>query len=93
MTAEAVATTFSWTYLIGIVITMVVIRSRAGVGQGRIKVFGDGGFGPVWFAVCVISMIFWPITLAVWLARGRPEPRVVFNHRAEERLRRQSTGT
>ena len=75
---------FIW--FIGILVALSVMRIRAGAGFWRgLKVFGPGGFGPVWVATIVVCGMFWPVTLAVWLARGRPEPRLVFNHKAEER--------
>ncbi|MER7889744.1 hypothetical protein ABTX15_07980 [Micromonospora sp. NPDC094482] len=79
-------------YFVGFFIGMIILRARAGVGQGRIKVFGSDGFGPVWFTSQLVTLMFWPISLAIWLARGRPEPRVVFNHKAEERRRRRVAG-
>ncbi|GAA0478704.1 hypothetical protein Ade02nite_40740 [Paractinoplanes deccanensis] len=72
-------------YFIGIFIAMVVTRHRAGVGQGRIKVFGRDGFGLGWVLGNAFACLFWPVTLVIWLSRGRPEPRVVFNERARER--------
>lgn len=82
-------------YWVGVFVAVVVIRARAGVGQRRIRVFGRGGFGLAWTATSAIAVAFWPITLIVWLARGRPEPRVVFNEKAVERkaapVRREDT--
>ena len=76
---------FSW--FIGILVALSVMRVRAGAGFWRgLKVFGPSGFGPVWVATIVVCGMFWPVTLVVWLLRGRPEPRMVFNHKAEERL-------
>lgn len=75
----------------GFIVSSVVIRARAGVGQGRIRVFGKHGFGLVWVMMAMLASFFWPITLAMWLARGRPEPRVVFNKKAEERQRAATT--
>lgn len=84
--------TIAVVYFVGFVVAMAVLRHRAGVGQGRIKIFGSDGFGLDWFVPHVVAVMFWPVTLVIWLARGRPEPRVVFNHRAEERRRRQVAG-
>jgi hypothetical protein len=75
------------TYWAGLFVGMVVIRHRAGIGQGRMKIFGHDGFGPAWFCQSLVALLFWPATLIIWLARGRPEPRVVFNERAGERRR------
>lgn len=75
-------------YFAGTLISTIVLRARAGVGQRRIKILGADGFGVVWFLTALVSSLFWPVTLAVWLARGRPEPRVVFNEKAAERQRR-----
>jgi hypothetical protein len=74
-------------YFVGFFVAMVVIRHRAGVGQRRLKIFGPGGVGLDWFVVTFVITLFWPVSLGVWLARGRPEPRIVFNERAEERER------
>lgn len=74
-------------WFIGFFIGMVVVRHRAGVGQGRIKILGRDGFGFVWFWRMVFALVCWPVTLAIWLARGRPEARIVFNERAAERRR------
>ncbi|WP_433687049.1 hypothetical protein ACQP0I_26035 [Micromonospora carbonacea] len=75
-------------YLLGILVATIVIRSRAGVGQGPIKILGSDGFGLGWFLTALSASLFWPITLGLWLARGRPGPRVVFNEKAAERRRR-----
>lgn len=78
-------------YLIGMLVSGTVIRARAGTGVWlRLKVFGPEGFGPVWIATATACSVAWPVTLVVWLARGRPEPRVVFNEKAVERQRRQA---
>lgn len=78
-----------WTWLIGIVVAVVVTRARSGIGNwGRIHVFGEGGVGIEWFAGTLMAVAFWPATLAIWLVRGRPEPRIVFNEKAAERRRR-----
>ena len=75
-----------WTLLIGMLVAMSVMRVRAGAGFWRgLKVLGPDGFGVLWVAQLVVCSMFWPVTFAVWLARGRPEPRVVFNHKADER--------
>lgn len=80
-------------FFIGIFVAMSVIRVRAGTGFWYgLRVFGPGGFGPTWVGMLVICSMFWPITLAVWLARGRPEPRIVFNEKALERQRLQAAG-
>lgn len=76
-----------FTWFIGILVALSVMRVRAGAGfWRRLKVFGPNGFGPAWVVTIVACGMFWPVTLAVWLLRGRPEPRMVFNHKAEERL-------
>lgn len=92
MIAESAGAVFAWTYLLGFLVATVVTRHRAGTGQGRIRILGPTGFGVEWFAIALVSSMAWPITLAVWLYRGRPEPRIVFNHKADERQRRQAAG-
>jgi hypothetical protein len=89
--AEIIAPILVWTWIIGVVVSSSVIRVRAGAGFWRgLKVFGPDGFGPIWFGTVLICSMIWPVTLAVWLARGRPQPRVVFNEKALERQRRQA---
>jgi hypothetical protein len=84
---------FGWTTSIGMLVAMSVIRVRAGGGFWLgLKAFGPDGFGPVWVGTLIICSMAWPITLAVWLARGRPEPRIVFNDKAVERQRRAAAG-
>lgn len=71
---------------LGWIIAVAVLRVRAGVGLWhRLRVFGPTGFGLAWNTTIAFCAFFWPITLVVWLARGCPEPRVVFNERALER--------
>ena len=76
-------------WVIGWIVAIGVIRSRAGVDiWHRLKVFGPDGHGPGWAFTAGTAALFWPLTLVVWLARGRPEPSVVFNEKAAERRRR-----
>ena len=82
-----------WTYFIGMFASVGVMRVRCGVGiWHRPKILGPDGFGIVWVVTVVLCSMVWPVTLAVWLFRGRPEPRVVFNEKAAERHRRQAAG-
>lgn len=95
MNSDTIALLIMSTYivwLVGVAGSAMVMRYRAGIGHGRLRVFGPNGFGPAWIATSIALSLAWPITLAVWLYKGRPEPRVVFNHRAEERQRRQAAG-
>ncbi|MDN5932473.1 MAG: hypothetical protein L0I24_15640 [Pseudonocardia sp.] len=95
MNSDTAALLIMWTYLVwllGVAVSAVVIRHRAGTGQGRLRVFGPNGFGLGWIMTSLACSVAWPITLAVWLYRGRPEPRTVFNHKAGERQRRQAAG-
>lgn len=83
---ESMAAVVVWTWLGGIVVAVSVMRVRSGAGfWRRLTVFGPNGFGPMWVATLTVCGMFWPITLVVWLLRGCPEPRVVFNHKADER--------
>jgi hypothetical protein len=76
-------------WFIGWLVAIFVIRARAGAGVwNRLQVFGPDGFGLGWTTSAGTAALFWPITLVIWLARGRPEPRVVFNEKAVERRRR-----
>lgn len=80
-------------YLVGVMVAVIVIKSRAGVGNwARPKIFGPDGFGPVWMTTTLLSSMFWPVVLVRWLVQGRPEPRVVFNEKAMERERRTMVG-
>jgi hypothetical protein len=73
-------------YVVGMFVAASVMRARAGVGVWhRLKVLGDDGFGVAWVTQLTVATMFWPITLVIWLARGCPEPRVVFNEKAVER--------
>lgn len=75
-------------YFVGILVASPILRNRAGLGQGRLQILGPEGVGLDWLVGQVAAMMFWPITLVIWLARGCPEPRIVFNHKADERRRR-----
>jgi hypothetical protein len=73
-------------WIVGWLAAIQVLRSRAGVKTwGRIKVSGRDGYGVGWVMWSGLKSLFWPITLIVWLAMGRPEPRVVFNDKAVAR--------
>lgn len=79
----------SFIYLAGWLGTVCVMRVRAGIPLwGRIKVFGRGGVGVDWILIGIVIALGWPVALVVWLLRGRPEPRIVFNEKARERARR-----
>ena len=75
-------------WFVGAVIARTVMCVRAGLPPvRRLEVLGRGGIG-FWYADLLgLKTIFWPITLAVWLLAGRPEPRVVFNEVARMRAR------
>ncbi|MCG5451833.1 hypothetical protein [Micromonospora hortensis] len=75
-------------YFLGFFIGLIYVRARAGLGQGRIKIIGEGGVGLEWFVGSLLTLMFWPVSFVVWLARGRPEARIVFNDKARERRRR-----
>jgi hypothetical protein len=71
---------------VGFIVGIGVLRVRAGLGLWHtLRVFGPGGVGLAWPFAAGLCALLWPITLVVWLARGCPEPRVVFNERAEAR--------
>ncbi|WP_157467393.1 hypothetical protein [Frankia sp. QA3] len=61
----------------GIVVSIASMRVRAGLGFWH-------GLRPsdvasvVWLVKAAICSVFWPVTLVVWLARGRPQPSVVY---------------
>ncbi|WP_345411428.1 hypothetical protein [Pseudonocardia xishanensis] len=76
-------------FLGGVLVSGFVLRARAGIGIWRgMKVLGPDGFGLGWTVTAALCSLVWPVTLVLWLARGRPEPRVVFNEKAAERRRR-----
>ncbi len=80
------AAVFGWTWLIGTVVALSVMRVRAGAGFWLgLKIGGPSGFPVLWVGQLVVLSMFWPVTLVVWLVRGRPEPRWVFNQKAAER--------
>ena len=91
--AETLGTTLTYLYLPGFIVSVFVMRARAGAGiWHRLRITGPQGFGIVWTTTVALCSMVWPITLAVWLLRGRPEPRVVFNEKAVERQSRQAAG-
>jgi hypothetical protein len=60
-------------YLVGMLTSVGVGRSRAGISQrGRLSALTILGSLP-WFLAQMASMFVWPIFLCVWLARGRPQ--------------------
>jgi hypothetical protein len=60
-------------YVIGLLAVVVVSRARVGLTQlGRMSGATVLGSLP-WFVTQIAAMLFWPIFLGVWLARGRPE--------------------
>lgn len=78
-------------YFVAVFTTVIIFRVRADLGFWHgLKVVGEGGVGLEWLLIAVVSAMFWPITLVIWLIRGRPEPRIVFNDKAVERQRRLS---
>ncbi|MFF0655565.1 hypothetical protein [Micromonospora tulbaghiae] len=79
-------------YALGWFIAFLVIQFRAGLGWHGHKLLGEGGLGIEFLFFSWVAMMFWPVTLVVWLARGRPEPRIVFGDKAEERRRRAVKG-
>ena len=82
-----------WTYLIGGIVAGIVLRVRAGVGvMCRLKILGPDGFGLGWTVHSAVKMMGWPVVLGMWLANGRPEPRVVFNEKAVQRQTSQNLG-
>lgn len=66
-------TAFAFGYLIGMLVSAGVGRSRAGISQrGRLSMFTIFGSLP-WFVTQLVSMFAWPAFLCVWLVRGRPD--------------------
>lgn len=66
-------TAFAFGYLIGMLVSVGVGRSRAGISQrGRLSLFTIFGSLP-WFMTQMASMLAWPAFLCLWLARGRPD--------------------
>jgi hypothetical protein len=60
-------------YVVGWLGSVMVGRSRAGLTQvGRLSLATMfSSFG--WFMHQIASMLLWPVFLAVWLIRGRPD--------------------
>jgi hypothetical protein len=66
------ATAIALAYLVGIITSVVVGRSRTGLSQrGRLSMETIFGSLP-WFLTQMVSMFAWPVFLCVWLVRGRP---------------------
>ncbi len=60
-------------YVVGVIATVAVGRYRVGLSQ-RGRLDGSTALRSMpWVAVSSASMLLWPVFLAVWLARGRPE--------------------
>ncbi|MEV1058759.1 hypothetical protein AB0I92_16010 [Micromonospora chalcea] len=74
-------------YVTGYFISYLVVTFRAGLGWHGNKLLGQGGLGVEFLLFSALTVTFWPIALIAWLARGRPEPRIVFNEKARERRR------
>ena len=73
-------------WLISGLIAGLVYRVRAGLGFWfSYRMLGDGGLGVEWTAITVGKSLVWPVVLLYWLANDRPEPRIVFNEKAELR--------
>lgn len=75
-------------WIVGMLISGFVYRARAGLGiWHRISPIGSGGTGLEWFFVTVGKVLVWPVVCALWVVKGTPEPRIVFNEKAEARRR------
>lgn len=59
-------------WFLGVLISILVFKYRAGVSSGLSR-----GVGCSWFLVNTGKAIFWPAVLVYWLAKGRPDPKVV----------------
>jgi hypothetical protein len=71
-------------HFLGIIVASCVFKNRAGVPMlSRFRIFGKKGFGLGWALTMGGKSMVWPVVLIVWLANGRPEPKVVFNEKAE----------
>ncbi|MEU6151489.1 hypothetical protein ABZ816_15975 [Actinosynnema sp. NPDC047251] len=64
---------FGITYIIGMITTAGIARSRAGLGQGGRLSFLTILGSSRWFLTQMVSMFTWPLFLCVWLVRGRPK--------------------
>ncbi len=76
-------------YFVGLIVGMLIMRSRAGFGSFAPLVAYDGNGTSVlgWLITCLAMITVWPVSLVIWLARGCPPPRIVFNEKAAERRR------
>lgn len=73
-------------YVVGIFVSSPIYKSRAGAPAfGRFRIFGKRGFGVGWITSVIGKMFAWPVVLVVWLIKGRPQPRRVFNEKAAAR--------
>ena len=82
------------TFWVGVIVSNGVYRSRSGLGfwSGRLRILGPTGVGMEWLVVTMGKMLAWPIVLGVWLATGRPEPRILFNDKALAREQASAPG-
>lgn len=66
---EVVGGVLGLTWIIGGFVSLYVYPRRAGLGTVAPSVQGNQGWKLLTFA----KMMGWPIVLAIWTARGRPE--------------------
>lgn len=75
-------------WLLGALIARTVLCVKVGVPAfSRLQILGNGGYGFSWLVLLLFKSLLWPLTLALWLGKGRPEPSVLFNERASEKKR------
>lgn len=58
-------------YIIGAVVTSVVLRRRRGIAHhGPVAITGEGGVGIFWFMKATIITAFWPLSAVFALVRS-----------------------
>jgi len=75
-------TAIYWVYGIGAAISLIVFRARSGLGFGLPRMDPTG---ISWLLVSGVKAFAWPLTLGIWLASGKPEPRILFGEKAERK--------
>jgi hypothetical protein len=60
-------------WFLGLIVTVGVQRVRIGMTlMGTLSARTVFGSLP-WFLICLVSAMFWPIALIIWIAQGRKE--------------------
>jgi hypothetical protein len=66
---------FGLAHIIGVVVAINVMRARAGGSVWYGMPMSQMLMSPEWFVASIAKSVLWEVTLAVWLATGKPESR------------------